>query len=84
MVENDIKIFEIHHLLGTKLYAENLAAERIQSALKAPIFLKATGEKKNVAFMRGSNPRLLKRYVHMGTKPSRGGRIVDKLGRDID
>ena len=60
------------------------AAERIQSALKAPVFLKATGEKKNVAFMRGSNPHMLKRYVHMGTKPSRGGRIVDKLGRDID
>ena len=59
------------------------AAERIQSALKAPVFHPSRGISRNINFSASSwQPKQLRRYVQIQGR--KGGRITDKLGRDID
>ena len=59
------------------------AAERIQSALKAPVIHPSRGISRNINFSASSwQPKQLRRYVQIQGR--KGGRITDKLGRDID
>eukprot|EP01050_Picozoa_sp_SAG11_P003456 SAG11_NODE_195_length_12838_cov_15.711045_5_plen_129_part_00 len=73
------------YLLGqTKIILDH-AASKIQSVLKAPVYL-GVGEsqrKHNILFQNHPNPRMLRRLTQ--TPASRGrGIVVDKLGRPID
>ena len=69
-------------LMGGKRYH---AASKIQSALKAPVYM-GVGEsqrKQNILFKNHPNPRMLRRMTQTPASRARGI-VVDKLGRPID